>query len=93
MATTSAHQAAKPAKAEVVMYAEEGCPQLDKPWINGKPQTATMLFADIERKKWRCTAAYAIEEGGLVESIDSRPNMRVTWVTVADLAALSKKAA
>ena len=81
------------AKAEVVMYASEGCPQLDKPWINGKPQTATMLFADIERKKWRCVAPYAVEEGGLVERNDQRPNIRVTWVTAADLAALTKKAA
>lgn len=86
MAATTQTAPTKPAKAEVVMYAEEGCVQLDKPWINGKPQCATMLFADVERTKWMRVVHHHCAEGALVESWDSRPNIRVTWATAADLA-------
>lgn len=74
------------AKPEVVMYAEEGCAQLDKPFIDGKAQTATMLFADVERKKWRMTVARPCVEGEVIPSWDFRPNVRVSWATAADLA-------
>jgi len=55
------------------LYASEG--------FNG----ATMLFADVERLRFRATAFRTLTEGEVFSYGDARPDCVVTWATADDI--------
>jgi len=48
---------------------------------------ATMLFADVERLRFRATAFRPLSEGEVFSYGDARPSCVVTWATADDLEA------
>lgn len=72
------------AQATTTLYAAEGAPILTLPRVDGRYQTATMLFSDIERKRFEMTFREPLAEGEVRTAGYPEITFSVTWATAQD---------